>query len=611
MITHYAASPTTVSAHGSSTVRRHSQRRLLALAVLGYCLLTLLALGLTALGVEALARVTSFGLLVAPLVLICVFRFAPPSSRSSTGSPGIRVDRRDSEELFRLLDRICSQLRVPRLETIWVSADCNAAVVRARRLRLLHGRDHQLVIGLTLMKALTVDQLAAVIAHEIAHVARKHTLVNGLVSRLRMTIEWLCAPLSRAPLWIYGLPHAAARRYLQALYKAHISHSYRGELQSDQDSARITSARVVAQALTASSVLRAYLVQKYWPAVVAAAKDSPLPVGSPYSGLSLAPLIALSEDVRQWQQAALFLTSSEGDTHPSLRERLAAIGAAAEFAPPSPGESADQLLGSNLGRVASSLDGDWRIRIQKTWETLYQIGQQQRRQLLNLRAAALVSPLAEAQALLHASLEECIGAGPLAALSMRSALLERFPQSLGVQFALGRQRLLAGEAVGATLVEGVISKDLNALAPGAELLRRYHSGRGELSLAEVWRQRYALGLAAQGERQAFALLDEALPHGLMEQVLTGLVRQLRTVSHLKGVYLVRKKILHFTQHPVYVLGFRSTGLFGRYDRARAASVAQTIRQRISFPARLLIVDMESDHSRLAWALHCTFGARIM
>jgi hypothetical protein len=305
------------------------------------------------------------------------------------------------------------------------------------------------------------------------------------------------------------------------------------------------------------------------------------------------------------------LTSSEGDTHPSLRERLAAIGAAAEFAPPSPGESADQLLGSNLGRVASSLDGDWRIRIQKTWETLYQIGQQQRRQLLNLRAAALVSPLAEAQALLHASLEECIGAGPLAALSMRSALLERFPQSLGVQFALGRQRLLAGEAVGATLVEGVISKDLNALAPGAELLRRYHSGRGELSLAEVWRQRYALGLAAQGERQAFALLDEALPHGLMEQVLTGLVRQLRTVSHLKGVYLVRKKILHFTQHPVYVLGFRSTGLFGRYDRARAASVAQTIRQRISFPARLLIVDMESDHSRLAWALHCTFGARIM
>lgn len=612
MITRYTTTSVSRPLQSTADASGHSRGKALALAALGCVFLGMLVCGLLALCVEAVVSIASFKVLGAALgVFFFPLVFVLRALRmSGTETPGVVLNRQSSVELFRLLDRVCVRLRAPAIHSVRVSPDCNAVIAKAWRLAPLGSRRVRLGVGLTLMKSLTVDQFEAVMAHEIAHVLRMHTLLNALVSRLRLTLERLCVPLSRAPRCVPDPLRALVRSYLEALQRAYFPASRAGELEADEVSVRVTSARTAAQALTMSSVLKSYLVEKYWPDILARAKDSPQPLGSPFTDFDVTALAGLPAELQQWQALALAAGTSVVDTHPSFQERLASIGAPAQFAPPTPGQSADRLLGDALSEVAGALDVDWRKRIESVWETIYQNAQKQRRQLQELRSAALVSPLDEQRSLLHANLEECVGAGAAEARKMRVTLRERFPQSLPVQFALGRQWLLMGDSEGATLIEHVIARDLNALVGGADLLRRHYAQRSEQTLTERWQRSYELGGAALAERQGFQVTHQVLPHALPDHVLAKLIRGLWAVPHLQRAYLVRKRVQHFPQHPVFVLGFKSAGSLKRYDRARAAAVAQAIRDR-NLPFKMIIVNIEGADSRFAPKFRSVVGARIV
>jgi len=66
-----------------------------------------------------------------------------------------------------------------------ITDDFNAAVVQIPRLGLLGWYRNTLLIGLPLMKALTRQQLAAVLAHEFGHLAGGHGRLGNWVYRLR------------------------------------------------------------------------------------------------------------------------------------------------------------------------------------------------------------------------------------------------------------------------------------------------------------------------------------------------------------------------------------------------------------------------------------------
>ena len=57
--------------------------------------------------------------------------------------------------------------------------------------------------------------------------------------------------------------------------------------------------------------------------------------------------------------AALKQVASVSDTHPSLEERIHALGGTAELAAPAPGQAADLLLRPALSRLLAAFDQQW------------------------------------------------------------------------------------------------------------------------------------------------------------------------------------------------------------------------------------------------------------
>ena len=78
------------------------------------------------------------------------------------------------------------------------------------------------------------------------------------------------------------------------------------------------------------------------------------------------------DELRTWQDTALAAKTSYHDTHPSLADRLHAMGAPAEFAPPLAGNSAEALLGAERARLERAFDAQWRERVADSWRQVHE-----------------------------------------------------------------------------------------------------------------------------------------------------------------------------------------------------------------------------------------------
>jgi hypothetical protein len=121
---------------------------------------------------------------------------------------------------------------------------------------------------------------------------------------------------------------------------------------------QVTSAQKTAQALTAVHVIGIFLEHRYWPTMIAAAKEK-RPV-APFAGFTAQAVSSVPEtELKRWVAVALKQVTSHEDTHPSLSDRLKAMRAPAEFAPPPPGEGAEKLLGSSRTHLEKKFDAAW------------------------------------------------------------------------------------------------------------------------------------------------------------------------------------------------------------------------------------------------------------
>src|SRR5262249_54354082 len=149
----------------------------LALATLGYGYLSVLIVGLLCLiAVFGLmlkhAPALGVKLILLPGALLVVVlrslwvRLEPPA--------GEVLRRREAPGLFTRVEQLCRRLRAPRVHRVIVTEDFNAAVTQVPRLGVLGWHRNYLLLGLPLLKCLTVEQLEAVLAHELGHLSGGH-----------------------------------------------------------------------------------------------------------------------------------------------------------------------------------------------------------------------------------------------------------------------------------------------------------------------------------------------------------------------------------------------------------------------------------------------------
>jgi Zn-dependent protease with chaperone function len=594
--------------------------RVWLLAMLGNAYLALIVLLLLALFLASIASVAVLkGLAVKLVAVIGVFLWIVLRALWVSIPPpeGMELRRKEAPELFATIDALRRKLRAPRFHHVLIDDRFNAAVVQSPRLGIFGWYRNYLLIGLPLMKSLSVEQFKAVLAHELGHLSRGHGRIANWIYRQRLRWSRLMAVLEEKksnggflfrPFLKWYAPYFNA--YSFPLARAN-------EYEADAASARLTSPAAAAEALTGVSVVGRYLDERFWPQLYKQAEDSPRPGFAPYASMAMGATGDVDASSAQaWLEQALARQTTLDDTHPSLGDRLSAIGESVRLAPPARGEAADRLLGGARDRVTEDFDRRWHENILPAWEARHREVQEGRTRLAALDEQAAAGDLSLTDAYDRARLTESLGAGTDAALEQFRALHARAAEDPIACYALGARLLARDDEAGAPLVDHAMLLDERLIVPGCEALRDYCWRAGREQEAHDWHarmtERAALASAAEEERAAVHVSDKLEPHGLPAETIADLCVQLRTTPGVRKAYFVRKRVKHFPDRPCYVLGFTVESAWRpSTKRRRAAEVQQQLTQGVNYPGETLILNVEGENYRFGRKLRWMRGSRIL
>lgn len=343
----------------------------------------LLAVALTV-AFYTLALVIAAGLIAGPIVLwtssghgnlwltvacvgagVAILRSIVPE-RARFEPPGPELTPDDQPALHAEIDSVARAIgaRVP--DAVYLDLPVNAAVLEHRRRRIM-------LLGLPLFATLGRDELRAVIAHEYGHYLGGDTRFSNWIWRTRTavlkTVQSLASSSSafrrrvvRAPFDLY------ARLFLRITNAV----SRRAEFAADAVSVRASSAEAAGRALRRVSALDPAFAS-YWQNDVTVMLEAEIrpPIAVGFGSLAEHRDLAAALD----QVVASDLEAAEPDpyaSHPTLRQRLEALGVATDAqVPPPPTEPAaallhdlpdlerrllDRQLGEDVGRLPA---GSW------------------------------------------------------------------------------------------------------------------------------------------------------------------------------------------------------------------------------------------------------------
>jgi Zn-dependent protease with chaperone function len=530
---------------------------------------------------------------------------------------GMELSAASSPDLFAMIEALRRALGAPRFHHVLLTDDFNAAVVQSPRLGIFGWPRNYLLIGLPLMKGLTVEQFKAVLAHEFGHLAKGHGRVANWIYRQRLRWSRLMETLEATesggrflfkPFLNWFAPYFNA--YSFPLARAN-------EYEADATSARLTSPGAAAAALTNVNVVGSYLAERYWPQIHKRADDQPQPGFAPFSSMS--HHVATDVDpasAKQWLSRAMQAETTLADTHPALADRLKAIGEAPNLAPPAQGEAADRLLGGSLAEITEHFDQRWHQLILASWQQRHLEVVASRRKLAELNEKhAGGTELTLQEAYDRAYLSGSVGNDSDGALAQLRTLHERAPDDAVVCFGLGARLLERDDDSGAALLQRAAELDETLIISACERLRDYHWRHERKGEAKAWHlrltERAELQFAAAEERKGVTTRDTFEAHGLTAEALAALVAGLRNVPEVRSAYLARKHVVHLADRPFFVLGFTCTAPLRFYRIKRANEVLKKIQETLRFPGETWIINVEGENSRFKRKLKRIKGARVL
>jgi Zn-dependent protease with chaperone function len=471
-------------------------------------------------------------------------RFDPPS--------GIRLTREDFPKLFERIEAVRVGVGAPPVHAVLFDGAFNASVAQRPRLGVLGWQKNYLCLGLSLMRALSAPQFEAVLAHEFGHLSGAHGRLGGWIYRSRMSWGRLLERMEEQRSWAsfvfvpffrWYAPYFNAYSFVQARTQ---------EYEADRAGARTSGARAMADALLASDV-QAPALRAYWDTVGARSRDVPEPDARPYADMRFAPA---SANAAALVESALAEETSLHDTHPSLRDRLAALGEAPRVPPPVERSAADELLGAGQAALCDVLDRDWRIAARERWRAVHRQTQAARARLAELTAQEDAS---DDELFERAKLTEDL-TGADAALPHYRGVLARDGSHAGAAFAVGRLLLAGGDESGIELLERSIARTHQAILPATEHALRFLRSRGREADVAHWLERarahHRKLTEAEEERSSVSLDAQYDAAGLDSESLGRLVLYLREHPDVALAWIVRRRVRHFPESPLFVLGVR-------------------------------------------------------
>jgi Zn-dependent protease with chaperone function len=526
------------------------------LAVAGFGLLFLImggaALGILLLAVVAIAVVMSAGkaallliklakvlwVLVIPLWLLLKSSLAALFTRLPPPT-GHELRRGDAPALFAAMDELRKRMRGPRFHHVLVTMEMNAAVVQRPLFGLAGLPRNYLILGLPLLESLAPDEALAVVGHEYGHLAGSHSHFAAWIYRLRLTWGTIYALSEQWTGWagrgLRKLVHLYApyfNAYTWVLARAN-------EYQADAAAAELGSPAIAANALkrvnVASGQYDAFMTEVYGGVRLASAPPADLSDRWSRAAREVPPAVQAGE----WLRQSLEREKQVHDTHPVLRERLAALpgeaARVAELPPPLTGPSAATAwLGPAAAALRQKLQADWAQAVDEGWRQRYGEIEEQRRRLTELRGLASPSADETVERLnLQVRLEP--EADVLPGIQAFNAAT---PDHAGGLYLEGSVRCDRDDAAGVPLLEQVMVLDPEAVTAVCEHLYRFYRRSGDTVRAEAYADRYRARQKLEAERYAqFHNFDPAhaiAPYDLGDEDIS-LIRTIIAARRKSGI----------------------------------------------------------------------------
>lgn len=572
--------------------------KVLALTLFGYGTLILAALlallcsiGMLALMVlkPVLLKLIKFAwipLVFAWFVLKSMFvRIAPPEGR--------RITRAEAPALFDEIDSVRSALAVPPLQAVFIDPEINAGVTQVPRALGLLGTDRYLILGLPLMAALERDAFRAVLAHEFGHLSGNHSAFSAWIYRIRLSWQRIAERADDGGSKLEGW----MARFIDWYVPYYLAYTFvlarQNEYEADAASAEVAGATAAATALVGVNVAAAQAAERYWPALFGRIASEPEPPRDPLTVLARAAREVAPPDVARFTATALERRTTVDDTHPSVADRLRALGVAApDWRPPR--EPASALLGASEPVLLAEFDAGWHRSAAERWRARHREIQLEREELATLEAeppAALEPAALLRRAELTEQLKDAAAAVPLYA-----ALVEREPDHAVARFRLGRSLLERDDPAGLEHLRHACDLDHDAIEPACRIAYAWADARGRKDDAADFEARFDADQEqqrqAREERQGLAERDALEPHGLPPETAARIVADVARLDWVKSVYLARKRVRVFPNRPLFVVGVVSrTFSFAPAEKAQAVLAA--------LPADLPLLVLDLD--QMAWA----------
>jgi len=316
-------------------------------------------------------------LLVAAMAVILAYRLFDWLRIEAPAPEGVRLTRDNAPSLYRLVDRLAARLDAPRVDVIRICADMNAAVHQ----RPLHGTwgrmQTTLVIGLPLVHSVSPRQLAAILAHEMGHLSRQRAGWAGWGAHLRAWWHRVCERIASdncvsAQVITRLFSRWAESDLLEALRLNHLE-----EYEADRVAARLVGAKLLGDTLVEVALKAEFIESDYWDKVMSQAEHLPRPSIRPFRDMGMGVAAGFHTLPRAGLLHSLVSAGSDSFMHPTLTDRLVALGVAPQAPAPTARTAANFFLRPALSRVSRRLDSLWWRSTRPAWRRYYRKCQSQ------------------------------------------------------------------------------------------------------------------------------------------------------------------------------------------------------------------------------------------
>ncbi|KXK01512.1 MAG: peptidase M48, Ste24p [Acidobacteria bacterium OLB17] len=238
---------------------------------------------------------------------------------------GTEIQRSEAPKLFEFVNTACKELKAKKPKKILIDDSFNAAVVTMPKLGIF-GRKVILLLGLPMMKALSPEQLKAVLAHEIGHISGKHGLFTKWAYQMREAWGRLIESQELAGHKFSFL----YKKFVEWYFPYFTAYSFvlmrEHEREADREAVNLVGKTALGEALILVETKERSLAEEFWAAVREENITNDKPTLQIFSRMIAALSVEDPDRSRPSLEKALAVPTDLEDTHPSLADRLRAIG---------------------------------------------------------------------------------------------------------------------------------------------------------------------------------------------------------------------------------------------------------------------------------------------